>query len=57
MLDYVSPRLGVDSVYLRRADAAYRDLSAIFKPAGADPIHEHLQHESGVSHGLAAAPR
>ncbi|MFE2639558.1 hypothetical protein ACFXKF_33150 [Streptomyces scopuliridis] len=59
VLGDMPPRLGVDlgSEYLRRADAAYRDLPGTYGRAGADPIHEHLKHASDISRGLAAAPR
>ncbi|MEY9842894.1 hypothetical protein [Streptacidiphilus sp. EB103A] len=59
VLEDLPPRLGVDlgSEYLRRAEAAYRDLPGTRGPAGADPIHEHLQHASEISRNLAAAPR
>jgi hypothetical protein len=59
VLGDMPPRLGVDlgSEYLRRADAAYRDLSGTRGPAGADPIHTHLKHAGDASRDLAAAPR
>ncbi|MFF1690735.1 hypothetical protein [Streptomyces sp. NPDC058254] len=59
VLGEIPPRLGMDlgSEYLRRADAAYRDLPGTRGPDGADPIHTHLQHAGDISRDLAAAPR
>ncbi|MEV6421583.1 hypothetical protein [Streptomyces sp. NPDC051662] len=59
VLGDMPPRLGVDlgSEYLRRANAAYRDLLDTYGPAGADRIREHLELASDISRGLAAAPR
>lgn len=59
LLGELPPRLGVDlgSEYLQRAAAAYRDLPGAPGPAEADPVRAHLHHASGISRGLAAAPR
>ncbi|WP_424892192.1 hypothetical protein [Streptomyces sp. XH2] len=59
VLGDVPPRLGVDlgSEYLRRADDAYRDLRGTRGPAGADPVHVHLEIARDITRDLAAAPR